>query len=359
MTRFVCLVALVAAVLVAPLAAARRPRGAAHLGRAHLAGPDVVRPRRDAQPVTPFMVLYAHARRAGEVHARHAQGNGLAESWSVSKDGLVYEFVLRKGVKFHNGEPVTAEDVKFSFERYRGAAAKLLKQRVAARGGADPRRVRFRLKQPWLDFMTFFATPGDRRGLDRAEEVRGEGRRRGLQEGAGRRRPVQVRLVQAGRRAGAGGPRGLLAQAAARQDARLPRHPRRVHAAGRAQARRGRHRLLDHRRARRGAQEARRGSSSADAPHVHHVAALHRPVGPEVAVARQARAPGRQPRHRPAGHQPGRVPGPRQAGVDFVPSGMEYFWAPPPYPYDPRRPSSSSPRPATPTASTRASSSAR
>ena len=45
----------------------------------------------------------------------------LAESWTQSKDGLIYEFVLRKGVKFHNGDPVTAEDVKFSFDRYRGA----------------------------------------------------------------------------------------------------------------------------------------------------------------------------------------------------------------------------------------------
>ena len=38
-------------------------------------------------------------------------------------DGLTYEFVLRKGVRFHNGDPVTAEDVKFSFERYKGVAA--------------------------------------------------------------------------------------------------------------------------------------------------------------------------------------------------------------------------------------------
>ena len=45
----------------------------------------------------------------------------LAESWTVSKDGHVYEFVLRKGVVFPNGDPFTAEDVKFSFERYRGA----------------------------------------------------------------------------------------------------------------------------------------------------------------------------------------------------------------------------------------------
>src|SRR5215469_11749111 len=50
----------------------------------------------------------------------------LAESWSRSSDGLVYDFVLRKGVTFHNGEPVTAEDVKFSFERYRGGSPQQL-----------------------------------------------------------------------------------------------------------------------------------------------------------------------------------------------------------------------------------------
>src|SRR5499427_3713484 len=83
----------------------------------------------------------------------------LAESWSASPDGLVYEFVLRKGVTFHNGDPVTSEDVKFSFERYRGIAAKTLKDRVAAIETPDPRHVRFRLKQPWPDFMTVYATP--------------------------------------------------------------------------------------------------------------------------------------------------------------------------------------------------------
>jgi peptide/nickel transport system substrate-binding protein len=83
----------------------------------------------------------------------------LAESWSASADGLTYEFLLRKGVRFHNGEPVTSEDVKFSFERYKGASAKLLKERVAAVEIVDPYRVRFRLKRPWLDFMTFYGTP--------------------------------------------------------------------------------------------------------------------------------------------------------------------------------------------------------
>jgi peptide/nickel transport system substrate-binding protein len=82
----------------------------------------------------------------------------LAESWSQSKDGLTFEFVLRKGVKFHNGDPVTAADVKFSFERYKGSGAKLLKERVREIQIVDPGRVRFILKEPWPDFMTFYGT---------------------------------------------------------------------------------------------------------------------------------------------------------------------------------------------------------
>ena len=41
----------------------------------------------------------------------------LAESWTVSSDGLAYTFKLRQGVKFHDGTELTAEDVKFSLER--------------------------------------------------------------------------------------------------------------------------------------------------------------------------------------------------------------------------------------------------
>jgi peptide/nickel transport system substrate-binding protein len=106
--------------------------------------------------ITPYMVLYALHDAVLKPLPGQPLAPALAESWSMSPDGLLYEFVLRKGARFHNGDPVTAEDVKFSLERYRGASAKPLKDSVAAVDASDPGRVRIRLKRPWPDFMTFY-----------------------------------------------------------------------------------------------------------------------------------------------------------------------------------------------------------
>ena len=159
------------------------------LGASLQPGADPLRARRDAGPHHALHDPLRAPRRPREADAgARAMAPSLAESWSTSPDGLVYEFVLRKGATFHNGEPVTAEDVKFSFERYRGISAKVLKEKVAAIETPDPGRVRFRLKQPWPDFMTFYGTPATGAALDRPQEVRREGGRGRLQEGAGRRR---------------------------------------------------------------------------------------------------------------------------------------------------------------------------
>jgi peptide/nickel transport system substrate-binding protein len=97
---------------------------------------------------TPLMILYALHDALVKPMPGNAMAPGLAESWSVSKDGLVYEFVLRHGLRFHNGDALTAEDVKFSFERYRGAASRFMKEKVPVVEVVDPVRVRFRLKEP-------------------------------------------------------------------------------------------------------------------------------------------------------------------------------------------------------------------
>ncbi|HCJ56177.1 MAG TPA: ABC transporter substrate-binding protein, partial [Clostridiaceae bacterium] len=51
---------------------------------------------------------------------------GLAESWEISPDGLVYTFHLKKDVKFHNGEALKADDVVFTFDRMLNPATKAL-----------------------------------------------------------------------------------------------------------------------------------------------------------------------------------------------------------------------------------------
>src|SRR6267142_7205125 len=64
---------------------------------------------------TPFVFLYALHDALAKPLPGNAMAPCLAESWQESGDGLAYEFKLREGLRFHNGEPFTAEDVKFSF----------------------------------------------------------------------------------------------------------------------------------------------------------------------------------------------------------------------------------------------------
>src|SRR5256886_995696 len=115
--------------------------------------------------ITPFMVLYALHDALVKPMPAGPNTPSLAESFTQSKDGLTYDFVIRKGVKFHNGDLVTAEDVKFSFERYRGAGATELQARVREVEAVDPLTVRFHLKEPWPDFMTFYGTTATAAGI--------------------------------------------------------------------------------------------------------------------------------------------------------------------------------------------------
>ena len=230
----------------------RRPGRTAHLGRAHLARPAVVRPGRDAG--------HDHAVH-GDVRAARRHGEADAGQPARAEPRRVVDGVARR--PHLRVRPAQGRQVPQRRARHRRGREVLLRalsrhlgQGDQGPGGRDrdARSAEGALQaQGAVARLPHVLCERHRGRLDRAEEVRGEGGRRGLQEGADRRRPLQVRLVHSGRGADAGGLRPVLAQDAERQAPGVQGDPRRVDAAGRPQAGRGRHRLLDPRRARRGA----------------------------------------------------------------------------------------------------------
>ncbi len=88
--------------------------------------------------LTPFWVLYALHDALVKPMPGNLMAPSLAESWTVSADQRVYDFKLREGLKFHNGDPFTADDVKFSF--LRSKVGKVLKDRVTGAGWIVPKK---------------------------------------------------------------------------------------------------------------------------------------------------------------------------------------------------------------------------
>src|SRR2546423_13069582 len=83
---------------------------------------------------------------------------GLAERFTIAADAKSATFTLRKGIKFHNGEPVTPQDVKFSYENYRGAKADVFKKKTERVEIVDDRTIRFVFNESFLDFAILFGT---------------------------------------------------------------------------------------------------------------------------------------------------------------------------------------------------------
>jgi peptide/nickel transport system substrate-binding protein len=159
-----------ALLLVLVLSATNSAGATAPAGRAVMAwhvtiAPSWFDPSTAPPQITPFGMLYAVHDALVRPYPGHKMGPSLAESWAESEDGKTYEFKLRPNLKFHNGEPVTTEDVKFSFERYRGAGAAALREHVRAVEIVDSRVVRFHLNAPWPDFMTFYGTTAAAAGI--------------------------------------------------------------------------------------------------------------------------------------------------------------------------------------------------
>jgi peptide/nickel transport system substrate-binding protein len=156
----ICLALMLACnVYLGPGEAATRPEGQLTWALHFTIAPTYFDPAETPGIITPCLFIYALHDALVKPMPDQAQAPSLAESWSESEDGLTYEFKLRQGVTFHNGDPLTAEDVKFSFERYKGASARLYQEKVKEVEIVNPHQVRFHLKEPWPDFMTFYGTP--------------------------------------------------------------------------------------------------------------------------------------------------------------------------------------------------------
>ena len=164
--RLGCLVFLLLATgLPIASAAANEPAGKVVIAWHVTISPSWFDPSTAPPQITPFGMMYAIHDALVRPYPGEKMGPSLAESWTESPDGLVYEFKLRPNLHFHNGDPLTTEDVKFSFDRYKGAAAEILHQHVKEVEIVDPRVVRFHLDKPWPDFMTFFGTTASAAGI--------------------------------------------------------------------------------------------------------------------------------------------------------------------------------------------------
>jgi peptide/nickel transport system substrate-binding protein len=89
----------------------------------------------------------------------------LAESWTISRDGLTYTLKLRQGVKFHDGSVMTSRDVKASYDRIVNPPASVVSYRkgsyraIEAIEAPDPQTIRFQLKWPEASFLITLASP--------------------------------------------------------------------------------------------------------------------------------------------------------------------------------------------------------
>lgn len=149
------LIAFVLVALMAPVAANAAPKG-----EIVVAGP-VLRQQFDPTTITSVADWLVTDLLFDGLLNLGPQGKypALAESWIVSPDGKQIDFTLRQNVRFHNGDPLTAEDVKFTYDKLLGPESTHVYRRafLDALERIDviaPHHVRFVLKQPWPAFFT-------------------------------------------------------------------------------------------------------------------------------------------------------------------------------------------------------------
>ena len=139
--------------------------------------PKIADPQRISEDYTVALNVFDRLVETEEEDGKNRLKPSLADSWEVSDDGLEYTFRLHEGVTFSNGEALTAEDVRFTFERLlthpdsksrdlaaniRGAAA-LSEGRADELAGfevLDDYSFRITLETPYAAFLEALSTPG-------------------------------------------------------------------------------------------------------------------------------------------------------------------------------------------------------
>ena len=133
-------------------------------------------------------------------------GPGVAERWVMSEDGLSWTFHLRAGQVFHNGDPLTAHDVKFSLERQMSpkslaAAAGSMRRSIKSIDVVDDLTVRVNTNEPQTRPSRGPEPCRCAGRLDHAQEVLRDGRRGGVPQEARWQRPVEIRSQRSRRQA--------------------------------------------------------------------------------------------------------------------------------------------------------------
>ncbi len=148
----------------APAAAKPEPKGRLIYAWHTTITPAWFDPQENPPQITPYNFQYA----LHDALVKHMPGKtfapSLAESYEVAPDSKSATFKLRAGIKFHDGQPVTPEDVKFTFEKYRGANARILQEKTERIEAPDERTVRFVFKEPFLDFLVLYGSPASGAG---------------------------------------------------------------------------------------------------------------------------------------------------------------------------------------------------
>ena len=147
---------LTTAVVIAPV-----PAEAATLNFALAGNPDTLDPHKTSGTLT-FQTIKSIYDTLAEPDMSGKLVPALAERWQISQDALTWTFIIKKGVVFHNGDKLTARDVKATIDRIRDKATASPKAKefrsIAAVEAADDFTVIIKLKAPSSPLLATLAS---------------------------------------------------------------------------------------------------------------------------------------------------------------------------------------------------------